>query len=448
MGKLEKLRAALSDALSKMEALDGLTVNEKGEVRSFSEDESKQYDALKSQVSEIRSAIAREEELEANREELRKLNALAGETPKIQVIRNERHNEQGEYRGFGEFNKGGFGDFLQAVQRSSSPSAREDKRLAELRAALGANEQVGTEGGFLVQTDHAEMLFDTAKDAGKLASRCTTVPMKSNTTTINMLDETSLAVGSQFGGVRAYWRQEAGSVTATKPKFRRTNVSLEVLEAVFYATDEQLEDAGQLEAFASKAFATSMAWQLDDAILNGNGAGKPLGVLNSPCTIIIAKEGSQAADTVNFQNINKMYDRLLVGSEDKATWYVHANVRSQLRNAVFTPGSLTDFAVYLPSGGISGKPYDTIFGLGVEPLQQCKALGDLGDIVLGDFSQYVLFRKGGIKAAQSMHVAFLTSEMCFKWSLRANGMPLLNSPITDANGSTTRSPFIVLAERA
>lgn len=143
-----------------------------------------------------------------------------------------------------------------------------------------------------------------------------------------------------------------------------------------------------------------------------------------------------------------MYNRLFVGSEQNSKWFCHPDVRAQLRNLYFTPGSNTDFAVYLPANGISAKPFDTIFGNAVEPVQQCKALGDLGDIILGDFSQYALFRKGGIKAAQSAHVAFLTSEQCFKWSLRAAGMPLLSSPITDAYGSTTRSPFIVLAERA
>lgn len=445
---LEALRKKLEEILNKMGALSRSVVNDKGEVRSFTEDEQKSYNDLEEQAKQTRAAIERAVKEQEAQQVVRALGSEKPGEPSIKVIREDGFTESGECRLFQPIGRGGLGEFMQAVKRHASNRGLDDRLDKLQRAASGANEGVGAEGGFLLQSDHAEMLFSSVVDAGQIAPLCTQVPMTRSSTTISLLDETSLAIGSQFGGVRAYWRAEAATVTATKPKFREANIKAEALEGLFYATDEQLEDAPQLEAFANIAFATCMAFQLDDAIVRGNGAGKPLGVLNAPSLISIAKENSQTADTVNYLNIDKMVDRLLVGSEEKSKWFIHPDVRKQLRNSVITPGSLTDFMPFLPAGGITGAQSDTLFGRPIVRSQHCSALGDLGDILLADFSWYLLFIRKGITASQSMHVAFLTGEQVFKWTMRANGQPVHSSAITDAHGATTRSAFVSLAERA
>jgi HK97 family phage major capsid protein len=443
---LKKLKELLTRKLARMEELSGKVVNEKGEVRKFTEDEQSEYSKLETEANEAKEAIKRAESLKEGQEVVRSLDRSTSESVSVQVTREDKHNEQGEFRGYKSIGKGGLGEFLKDIAAYAARGIQSDT-LRQLRAATGASESVGADGGFLVQSDHAENLFTQAKDAGKIASRCTPVPMTTNSTTINLVDESSLAVGSQFGGVQAFWRAEAAQVTTSKPKFRQEAVRAEVLEALFYATEEQLEDAPQLETFANMAFSTAISYQLDDAVVSGSGAGKPLGVLNSGCLITIAKESGQAANTVKYENVDKMVDRMLVGSESNAVWYIHPDVRQQLRNAMWKPGTLTEYPVYLPQGGISGSQNDSLYGYPVERLQQCKALSSLGDIILADFSKYLLFVKRGIAASQSAHVAFLTSERVFKWNMRVNGMPIFNKAITDANGSNTRSPFVTLAAR-
>jgi HK97 family phage major capsid protein len=446
---LEQLRKKLEELLVKMNAMSRSVVNDKGEVRSFTEDEKSNYEKLEQEVGQTRDAIDRAVKEQESMSVVRSLGASnTSREPNISVTREEGFTEEGECRLFKPVGKGGLGEFMQCVKRHAANHGL-DSRLDKLqRAALGANEGVGAEGGFLLQSDHAEKLFTSVVDAGQIAPLCTLVPMSKSSTTISLLDETSLAIGSQFGGVRAYWRAEAGAVTATKPKFREENIKAEALEALFYATDEQLEDAPQLEAFANIAFATCMAFQLDDAIVRGNGAGKPLGVLNAPCLISVAKESAQTQDTVNYANIDNMTDRLLVGSEDRAKWFIHPDVRKQLRNALVTPGSKTDFMPFMPAGGIASSPNDTLYGRPIVRTQHGSALGDLGDVLLADFFWYLLFIRKGVTASQSIHVAFLTGEQVFKWTMRANGQPVHSSAITDAHGSTTRSAFVSLAERA
>lgn len=41
------------------------------------------------------------------------------------------------------------------------------------------------------------------------------------------------------------------------------------------------------------------------------------------------------------------------------------------------------------------------------PLEQYSAVGEVGDIIIADKSQYLLIDKGGINAASSIHVRFL-----------------------------------------
>lgn len=443
---LEQLRQALSALLNKMEALNSLCVNERNEVRAFSDDEARQYEELEAKSKTVREQIARLERQEELRGVISDLDAPVNTAPRIEVTRENNHNEDGEYRGYPAFERGGLGEFLKDVA-SATMNRSESPRLKEMRAALGSNTQVGSDGGFLIQSDHAEMLFTNAREAGEITKRCMDIPMTSNTTTLNMVDETSLAEGSLFGGVQAYWREEAGSVTATKPKFRREVVKLDSLDAVYYATEEQLEDASQLAAFVGKAFPTVMGIKLDQSVISGNGAGKPLGILNSPCTIAVAKEGGQAADTLQYANIDNMVDRLMVGSEERAIWLYHPTLRQSLRNMIKV-GTNTDFLVYLPDGSAASQPHGNLFGYQAYRSQHAKAPGDLGDIMLLDLSWYALFRKTGIKASQSSHVEFLTSQMAFKWSLRVAGQPLLSRAVTDMHGSVTRSPFITLAERA
>jgi hypothetical protein len=82
-------------------------------------------------------------------------------------------------------------------------------------------------------------------------------------------------------------------------------------------------------------------------------------------------------------------------------------------------------------------------------VEQAETLGTAGDMVLADFSQYVVITQGsGLRSATSMHVRFIYDEMAFKWSYDINGMPSIKKPITQFKGSNTVSPFVTTAVRA
>jgi HK97 family phage major capsid protein len=104
--------------------------------------------------------------------------------------------------------------------------------------------------------------------------------------------------------------------------------------------------------------------------------------------------------------------------------------------------------IFMPAGGLSSQPYNTILGLPVLPIEQAATLGTVGDIILADLSKYLLAEKGSIQSDVSIHVQFLYDESVFRFIIRLDGQPVRSSALTPYKGSDTLSHFVALATRA
>ena len=341
------------------------------------------------------------------------------------------------------------GEQLDAIRRASTPGYSVDRRLTDIKAISGMSETVPEDGGYLVQTDFATELLRITHDTGLLTSRVRRIPVGANANglTINAVAETSRATGSRWGGVQVYWREEAGTVTAKAPEFRRMKLQLNSLMGLCYATDEVLADATALGAVIQQAFAEEFAFTLDNAVINGTGNGQPQGILGSGAVVAVAKETNQVAATVYWENIVNMWARLWARSRTNAAWFIHQDVLPQLATMAF-PIGVGGVPVYLPATGVAGSMYSTLFGRPVIEIEQAAALGTVGDIMLLDLSQYLMIDKGGLEAAQSIHVRFIYGENTFRFVLRTDGQSIWNKALTLNNSSNTVSPFVALATRA
>jgi HK97 family phage major capsid protein len=338
------------------------------------------------------------------------------------------------------------GEQMAAVINAARPGGRIDPRLYN---ATGLNETTPSEGGFLVQQDFSNELLNDVFQTGILASRCRRMQISGNANSIkiNGVDETSRA-STRSGGIVGYWKDEAARKVASKPAFRQIELNLHKLIGLCYATDELLADAAALESFIKQAFVAEFGFLLDDAIINGTGAGQPLGILNSGCLVTQGIEVGQDPDTVVTENIAKMYSRLFASSRSNAVWLINQNIEPQLMTmslAVGAGGSST----YLPPGGLSGLPYGTLLGRPVLAIEQAASLGDVGDIILADLNGYILAEKGGIQSDVSIHVQFLYDESIFRFVLRVDGQPVRASALTPYKGGATytQSHFVTLAAR-
>lgn len=341
------------------------------------------------------------------------------------------------------------GEQLLGVYTAAMHPHRMDERLKAQKAVLGASSGVPSDGGFLVQQDFAAEIFKVAHDGGAILSRVRRIPIGTNANGLKMnaVEETSRATGSRWGGVQAYWAAEGDTATATKPKFRQMSLDLNKLIAVMYATDELLADATALGAVANEAVSEEMIWATENAIIRGTGAGQPEGILNASATVSVSKETGQAAATVVVNNIIKMWSRMHSRSRGNAAWYINQDIEPQLLGLEFPVGT-GGVPAYLPPGGLSQSPYGTLLGRPIIPVEYASTLGTVGDIILADFSQYITIDKGGVQAAESMHVQFLTDQMTYRWTYRVDGKSAWRSALTPANGSNTQSPFITLATRS
>ena len=344
---------------------------------------------------------------------------------------------------------GGFsslGEQLQRVAIAASPGGQTDQRL--YNAASGLNETISSEGGFLVQSDFSYQLLQGIFETGVLASRCNRIQISGNANSINLpaVDETSRATGSRWGGIRSYWIAEADEKTASKPKIRSMELSLKKLTGLCYATDEVLADARILETVIRQGFADEFGFMLDDAIVNGTGAGQPLGFMNSGALVTIDKESGQADDTIAYENVMKMFSAMPGRNRRNAVWLINQAIEPQLYGMTLAIGTGGQ-PVFLPSGGASERPYASLFGRPVIPIEQAAALGDLGDLCFADLSQYILAEKGGLQSDMSIHVRFEYDESLFRFILRVDGQPNISSPITPFKGSQQLSPFVVLGAR-
>lgn len=439
---LEELRKLWGEAIDAMQALSDKAKDGK---RSFTDEEKAEYAKLEAREKELSGEIKRAEDLSSLQE---KRKNPTSKPVDIKVTREEGTDEKGNcivFRSLGE-------QLMAVKEMGVNPHQRNQKvELCQkiMRAATGLNETQASDGGFLVQTDQASGLIKKTYDTAVFAPRCARVGISANSNSLklNAIDESSRANGSRWGGIQAYWENEADAYVGSRPKFRSMQLVLKKLTGLCYATEELLQDASALEGVISQGFAEEFSFKLDDAIFRGTGSGQPLGVMNSGCLVTVSKEsGPQTADTIVLNNIVKMRSRLWSRSRGNSIWSINQDCEPQLNVLSLTVGN-NSYPVLLPATGISGAPYDTMFARPVLPTEYNASIGDLGDVLLGDFSQYLLIDKGSMQSAASVHVRFVYDEMTYKFTYRVDGQPVWDKPLTPYKGTNTLSPFVTLEAR-
>jgi hypothetical protein len=208
--------------------------------------------------------------------------------------------------------RGGFanlGEQLRAVARAERGGIF-DQRLQ--RAPTSAGEVDPTGGGFLVGENFAEALIGSIYEQAVLGPLCdrrpTAFPGREHL--LPAIDESSRADGARWGGVTSYWAAVAANVSNAFPRFRNVSLGPHKIIVVVYGTGELAEDVSAFSAHLERALSSEFAIGVDNSILKGSGAGQPLGLINAPAAISVAKETGQASGTIVAENIENMWARL------------------------------------------------------------------------------------------------------------------------------------------
>ncbi len=426
----KRLRALLAQREAKIKEARGINEAAEAANRDLTADEKTSIDAALASVTQIDTDIAREKALiEAERN--------AAPVPAGAGARVTERIEEDPRRGFQSF-----GHFAHAVMQAGRPGGVIDERLlapgAQAPTVYG-NEGSGADGGFLIAPEYAREVFQHSLDQDAILPLTDDYPVQGNTLTFPR-DETT-PWGTD--GIRAYWESEASAATQTKPKGSVSSLRTNKLMALVPVTDELMQDTSALERYIGRKTSESIRWKTNLALFQGTGVGQPLGFFGHATQVSVAKEGSQAADTVVAANVAKMFARNL--NRSRAVWMINDDVLPQLITM-----TLGDQPIWTPpQQGMAQSPNGLLLGRPIMVNQVCKTVGDQGDIVFADWKAYRTITKAGagIETATSMHLFFDYGAMAFRATFRIDGQPAAAATVTPANGSNSLSPFVVLDAR-
>jgi HK97 family phage major capsid protein len=337
-----------------------------------------------------------------------------------------------------------FGDWALAVARGDRAYLEKHygSRFVEYRGKAAMGEASGVTGGYTVPPDFYQQLMTIMAEEAFIRPRAFVLPMAGATLQIPYLDVSTVqaaGVSPFFGGVQMYWTAEAQTRTETEPQFKQLELKAWELSGYSVSSNVLLQDSViGLEKFLMTLFARAIAWFEEYAFLQGNGAGKPQGMLTANAAVSVTRLGG---GLVQFADVAGMWAKLLPSSWGRAIWTCSPSVMPQLLQ--LKDGA--NRAIFLSiDQGITKNPNMSLLGRPVFPTEKVPALGTKGDLMLLDPSFYVIGDRMQVEIAASEHVNFLKNQMTWRVVERVDGQSWLDKPVTLQDGATQVSPFVIL----
>ena len=224
--------------------------------------------------------------------------------------------------------------------------------------------------------------------------------------------------GGIFGGVAFTWKDTEGADKGeTEPTFGKFEIETNELSGWTELSERDLARSfTDLEAFLTLLFNNAVRYEWSKKILLGTGSGQPTGILLAGQYEAIAR---QIADQVAWKDLaalpyglsksNRMGGRYIMA--DAAEKYLVEQVDTDKR-PIFTTsvaGGIVD--------RIKGYPYD---GHEFEDID----LGDTGDVLFGNLSNYFFGVEQDIAIARSEHAEFKKGNIVFRLMCHVGGKPL------------------------
>lgn len=348
------------------------------------------------------------------------------------------------------------GEYCKAIFELRSPSTRSDRdelirKLGNIKSFQNSfsSEEPGA-GGFLIPEIMRSELLQLALEKSIVRQRATVIPMSTLRVPIPTVDDTS-HVSSLFGGVVFYWTEEAASMTESAATFGKVVLDAKKLTGFFKVPAELLDDAPAFAAWFDERVPMGFAWAEDVAFMTETGAGTPQGFISSPASVQVAKESGQTPGTIVWENIVKMYARMLPTSLPNACWIAAIDTFPQLATmalSVGTGGGPVWIGNYSGGQGGMDTPPMTILGRPVIFTEKVPALGTTGDINFVDLSYYLIGDRQQVRVDSSEHFLFQNNQVAYRIISRVDGRPWLQSALTPHNNSAnTLSPFVQIAAR-
>jgi HK97 family phage major capsid protein len=302
-------------------------------------------------------------------------------------------------------------------------------------------ENTGATGGFLVPQEFQARVLQVSENETVVAPRAETIRMNRREARIPTLDQTGTVSGgfSFFGGVVTYYAEEAGDMTESSMNFRDITLTAHNLTAFTRSSNQLLDDSAvSLEDFLMSNMTRALAYQADYDYLQGDGVGKPQGVIGAGATLTQNRVGTL---NITYADLIGIVGKALPSAN--MVWVASQSVLEKLL-ALEGPSSNPS---YLWGSAERGVPA-SLLGRPIIFTDKVPVLGTAGDIGLYDFSYYLRGDRQAITLDMSIHEKFISNQSSWRAIMRHDGQPWLSAPITYKDASTQVSPFVRLGDKS
>ena len=276
--------------------------------------------------------------------------------------------------------------------------------------------QVGTdsEGGYLVPDEFEKTLIESLEEENIFRKLATVIKTSSG--------DRKIPVVASKGS--ASWVDEEGLIPESDDVFGQVSIGAYKLGTLIKVSNELLNDSVfNLEAYISKEFGRRCGAKEEDAFFNGNGTGKPTGILDATYG---AETGvtADAVDKITADEIIDLFYSLKAPYRKRAVWILNDSTVKAIRKLKDGNGN------YLWQPALTEGTPDTILGRPVYTSAYMPSIAaGARTVIFGDLSYYWVADRQGRTFKKLSELYATTDQTGFMATQRVDGKLILREAV-------------------
>ena len=286
---------------------------------------------------------------------------------------------------------------------------------APMPSVLNAlQEGTDSEGGYLVPDEFERTLVEALEEENVFRTLAHVIKTSSG--------DRKIPVVASKG--TASWVDEEGAYTESDDAFSQVSIGAYKLGTMIKVSEELLADSVfDLEAYISKEFARRIGAREEESFFNGDGKGKPLGILAAAGGAEVGVTAASATAITADEVIDLFYS-LKAPYRKNAVWVLNDATVKQIRKLKDSTGQY----LWQPSL-VAGTP-DTILGRPVKTSAfMPTAIAGAKTIAFGDFKYYWIADRQGRTFKKLSELYAANGQVGFMGTQRVDGKLILPEAI-------------------
>lgn len=354
-----------------------------------------------------------------------------------------------------QLDNGGFkniGEFIDALRFGDQTGRLKDRRVNEKTGGYEVPEafrsafmpsvrndfsmDTGSQGGFAVPELYLTDVKMLSPEDMVVRPRASVIPAGDFPDTQLNLPVLNQGSNGVYGGVTVQWTAEGEAKPDTSASLQELQLQPQEVSATTVLTNKLIRNWSAASSFISNLLSVATSAAEDMAFLQGDGVGKPSGIINAAGAMAISRA---TANEITFADVSQMRASLYSESLSGAVWVANQSIIPQMVSIQDVNGRY----IFIRGDVTKGIP-DTLYGVPIIFSGRTPALGSKGDLILADFSKYLIKDGSGPFIAASPHVLFQSDKTMLRITWNVDGEPWVTAPLTLEDGVTQVSPFVIL----